>query len=171
MTAESWGPETKWIAKLTQRRRELLIRCRRIASARVGNEPLGGRTRETNSQLKRAVQQDVTRREDLDLNTSNLFANAAPPPVGERAETLLTYKNLVIERIVSSATITSGEYVQSQDEWVVLVAGDAVVEVAGETLELQAGDYVFLPAGMPHSVRRVSEGALWLAVHLHSSQP
>jgi len=114
-----------------------------------------------------SLQAAVGRHESLDLDTGNLFADAAPPPVGERAETLLTCRNLVIERIVSSAAITSGDYVQSQDEWVVLVQGDAVLEVAGTTLELRPGDYLFLRAGVPHIVRRVSEGALWLAVHLH----
>lgn len=28
------------------------------------------------------------------------------------------------------------------------------------------GDCLFLPAGTPHTVTQVSEGALWLAVHL-----
>jgi len=39
--------------------------------------------------------------------------------------------------------------------------------VAGETVVLRAGDYLFLPAGTPHTVRRVAQGSLWLAVHLH----
>ena len=74
----------------------------------------------------------------------------------------------MIERIVSSATIAPREYVQAQDEWVVLLRGDANLAVAGESVELKSGDYLFLPAGVPHTVQRVSEGALWLAVH-HSS--
>ncbi len=98
---------------------------------------------------------------------ANLFADAHPPSVGERFETLLRHRNLVIERIVSSSAITPTEYVQTQDEWVVLLKGAAVLEVEGEPRELTAGDYLFLPAGMPHTVLRASEGALWLAVHLH----
>ena len=35
---------------------------------------------------------------------------------------------------------------------------------------LKAGDHVFLPARVPHTVQRVSEGALWLAVHLHPEE-
>ena len=58
-------------------------------------------------------------------------------------------------------------YVQTQDEWVLLVQGTAALEIDGTTESLKAGDYVFLPANTPHCVREVSEGALWLAVHLH----
>lgn len=103
------------------------------------------------------------------MDTGNLFADAAPPAAGERFDTLLRHNNLVIERIVSSAAITPSEYVQAQDEWVVLLQGEAVLEVAGTTVALAAGDYVFLPAGAPHTVKRVAEGALWLAIHLHVS--
>ncbi len=101
------------------------------------------------------------------MRTGNLLVDAEPPPEGERFETLLTHKNLVIERIVSSADVTPMEYVQTQNEWVAMLQGEATLEVAGEIIELHSGDYLFLPAGTPHTVRRVSEGALWLAVHLH----
>ena len=48
-----------------------------------------------------------------------------------------------------------------------LFQGDAVLDVAGESVDLKAGDYLFLPSGTPHTVQRVSDGALWLAVHLN----
>ncbi len=101
------------------------------------------------------------------MQTGNLFADAEPPSEGERFEALLRHKNLVIERIVSSAAITPTRYVQAQDEWVAMIQGEATLEVDGALFELRAGDHLFLPAGTPHTVRRVSEGALWLAVHLH----
>jgi cupin 2 domain-containing protein len=82
-------------------------------------------------------------------------------------DTIFSHKNLVIERIVSSAAINPQEYVQSQDEWVLLVQGEAVLQVAGESISLKAGDHPFLPAGVPLSVVQTSEGAMWLAVHLH----
>lgn len=101
------------------------------------------------------------------MRTGNLYADADPPVDGERFKTLLGHRNLVVERIVSSARIAPSEYVQTQDEWVAMIRGEATLEVAGASVELRSGDYVFLPAGTPHSVRRVSEGALWLAIHLH----
>lgn len=97
----------------------------------------------------------------------NLYENALPPATGERFDTLLSHQGLVIERIVSTSRIASQEYVQEQDEWVVLLTGDALLQVAGRQVALRAGDYLFLPAGTPHTVQRVSDGAMWLAVHLH----
>ena len=89
------------------------------------------------------------------------------PREGERFEALLTHRNLVVERIVSSATAVPTTYVQAQDEWVVLLTGEATLDVAGASVELRSGDYLFLPAGTQHVVRRVTEGAMWLAVHLY----
>jgi cupin 2 domain-containing protein len=105
--------------------------------------------------------------ESVIVRTGNLFADAQPPDDGERFETLLSHRNLVVERIVSSAATPPCEYVQSQDEWVVLVKGEAVLCVAGESVALDAGDSLFLPAGVAHSVERVSAGAIWLAIHLY----
>ncbi len=102
------------------------------------------------------------------MRIGNLFKNAAPSPDGERFETLLEHKNLVVERIVSPASTIRAEYLQPQDEWVVLLNGEATMTIGGEPVELNVGDYVFLPARVPHTVERVSEGAVWLAVHLHS---
>ena len=104
------------------------------------------------------------------MPTGNLFADATPATEGERFETLLKHRNLVVERILSSAAITPSEYVQVQDEWVLLAHGEAEMLVDGQPATLAAGDYLFLPAGTPHTVTRVSEGAIWLAVHLHPEQ-
>ncbi|HTA65393.1 MAG TPA: cupin domain-containing protein [Xanthomonadaceae bacterium] len=101
------------------------------------------------------------------MRTGNLYADADPPVDGERFETLLNHRNLVVERIVSSAAIVPTDYVQPQDEWVVLVKGEAILDVDGRSIHLQPGDHLFLPARVPHSLERVSEGAIWLAVHLH----
>jgi cupin 2 domain-containing protein len=101
------------------------------------------------------------------MPTHNLFTDVQPPQEGERFETLLSHKNLVVERIVSSSATTPHECVQPHDEWVILVTGEAVVRVAGESRTLTSGDYLFLPAGVPHTVERTSHGTLWLAVHLH----
>lgn len=104
-----------------------------------------------------------------DMKSGNLFIDAKPPAEGERFETLLKHRNLVVERIVSSSAIRPAEYVQTQDEWVLLLEGEAVLEVAGVRHELRAGDYLFLPAGVPHTVLSTSQGALWLALHLHKN--
>lgn len=104
------------------------------------------------------------------MRTGNLFTDAASPHEGEQFDTILSHRNVVVERIVSSAAITAHEYVQALDEWVVLIRGEAVLQVAGEAISLGAGDHLFLPAGVPHTVERTSEGAMWLAVHIHPGQ-
>lgn len=101
------------------------------------------------------------------LSKANLYDDSAAPASGERFEPLLHCRNVVVERIISSARALPAEFVQVQDEWVLLVRGTATLEVNGEAVRLDAGDHVFLPAGTPHTVRQVSEGALWLAVHVH----
>ena len=100
---------------------------------------------------------------------ANLFADSAAPATGERFDVLLKHRNLRVERIVSSADITPTPHVQSHDEWVVLLRGDAELEVSGARVTMQAGDHLFLPAGAAHTVKRASEGALWLAVHLDAA--
>ncbi|GAB2864072.1 cupin domain-containing protein [Pseudoduganella ginsengisoli] len=97
----------------------------------------------------------------------NLLADAAPPAQGERFDVLLSHKGLVIERIVSTSKIASQPYVQEQDEWVVLLKGSATLDVAGGHVALGEGDYLFLPSRTPHTVLTVSDGAMWLAIHLH----
>ena len=101
------------------------------------------------------------------MKTGNLFSDAVAPLEGERFDTILRHRNLVVERIISSAKIVAKEYVQVQDEWVLLIQGEAVLRVAGETTSLVSGDHLFLPAGTPHTVESASAGAIWLAVHLH----
>jgi cupin 2 domain-containing protein len=98
----------------------------------------------------------------------NLFEQADPPEQGERFDELLKHRNLVIERIVSSSNIQPTQYIQTQDEWVVLIQGEATLLVSGKPVQLKAGDHVFLSAGVAHTVERTSEGAMWLAVHLHA---
>ena len=101
------------------------------------------------------------------MPTGNLYTDAQAPQAGERFDELLRHRNLVVERIVSSAEIVPHDYVQAQDEWVLLVHGEADLRIKGELRTLKAGDYVFLPAGTPHRVERTQPGTLWLAVHLH----
>lgn len=73
---------------------------------------------------------------------------------------------MTIERILSSASPDLELYDQAQDEWVVLLRGEAQLEVQGQALELQAGDYLLLRPRVAHRVLQTSAGALWLTVHV-----
>ena len=102
------------------------------------------------------------------MQVKNFFADdSQPPTTGECSSTILRHKNVQIERIISSGSFGPCDYLQVQDEWVVLLEGRVVMIIAGEKVELSSGDYVFLPSGLPHSVLSVSDGAVWLAVHLY----
>lgn len=99
----------------------------------------------------------------------SLFSDADPPPDGERFETIARCRNVAVERILSSPRPDAREYRQVQDEWVALLQGRAVLELAGEPVELAAGDWLLIPAGTPHRVVSTSAAppCLWLAVHIH----
>jgi cupin 2 domain-containing protein len=95
----------------------------------------------------------------------NLYLNTEAPLEGERFETVALIGKTRVERIVSSSTPSLEPYDQAGAEWVVLLAGEAELEVAGEPLALKAGDHLFLPAHTVHRLLRVSSGAQWLAIH------
>lgn len=102
------------------------------------------------------------------MRIANLF-KVETVPSGETFEALAQFGSTTIERIVSSDKPSTELYDQEQDEWVVLLRGDAELEVAGKTHKLSAGDFVSLPAHTPHRVLSTSAGALWLAVHVKKS--
>jgi cupin 2 domain-containing protein len=104
---------------------------------------------------------------------ANLFADLPCPATGETFETLLCHRNLVIERIASSGLPEPGVYDQAQDEWVMLVQGQATLELAGEALPMGPGDHLFIPAHTQHRVLTTSAEppCLWLAVHLYPAGP
>ena len=98
---------------------------------------------------------------------ANLFFPNRTPDSGELFETLLTCRNVTVERIVSSAEPEEVEYVQEQDEWVVILEGSAELEVAGAVRKLARGESLFLPAKTPHRVLQTAAGTIWLAVHIY----
>jgi len=71
----------------------------------------------------------------------------------------------VVEQILSSASPEPMAYLQDHDEWVVVLEGAATLEVAGERVDLAAGDWLLIPASTPHHVVATVAGTNWLAVH------
>src|SRR5215831_11218003 len=65
------------------------------------------------------------------LAVRNLYATPPAPPSGELFERLAEMGTTVVERITSSAHPDGEVYVQEQDEWVVLLRGEATLEVDG----------------------------------------
>jgi cupin 2 domain-containing protein len=102
----------------------------------------------------------------MSLQRGSLDTDPAPS-IGERFRELARMTNVVVEEIVSSSSPETVEYLQVQDEWVVVLEGAAVLEVEGAEVRLVPGDWVLLPAGTPHRVLTTEAGTRWLAVHVH----
>jgi cupin 2 domain-containing protein len=91
-------------------------------------------------------------------------------PSQEVYETLVSSHDVLIERIISKGHATpAGEwYDQEQDEWVLLLQGEAVLAYTDGSLAIiKKGDYIFIPAHKQHRVEFTSTEppCIWLAVH------
>jgi cupin 2 domain-containing protein len=89
---------------------------------------------------------------------------------GERVERIVQVGETVIEQILSGELDEPLDYDQDHDEWVVVLRGAAELEVNGERLSLEAGDWVLLKRRTPHRLVRTTRGTSWLAVHLPGQQ-
>ena len=106
----------------------------------------------------------------------SMFAPLPDAAHGEHFDDLLTRPGCRIERIVShgQASPAGFWYAQGWDEWVLLLAGEAVLGFedapAGRywQMTLRVGDYVLIPQGQRHRVEWTAKDApsVWLAVHI-----
>ncbi len=96
----------------------------------------------------------------------NIYEDFHIPEKGEIFQTLERVKNVKIERIISSDKIPVNEYNQKQDEWVLILKGEATLNINGEIKYMKEGDFIFIPAYTPHRVLEVKKGTVWLAVHI-----
>jgi len=97
----------------------------------------------------------------------NLFDNIPSLVEGEDFSELLKVRNVIIERIVSSDRPDNKVYYQAQNEWVILIKGEAQLKINDDIVNLKAGDYLFIPALTPHQVLTTFD-CLWLAIHIYS---
>lgn len=98
---------------------------------------------------------------------NNLWDNLPFLMKGEDFSELLKCGNVTIERIVSSDRPDDKIYCQNQDEWVILLEGKAQLKINDNIIDLQAGDYLFIPSQTPHQVVKTSVNCVWLAVHIY----
>ena len=106
--------------------------------------------------------------------SGNLFTDLPAKeatPAAEIFDILLALPGLRIERIVSHGQCSPPGfwYDQPEAEWVLLVAGAALVEIEGEAAprRLEAGDWINLPAHCRHRVAWTDPNlpSVWLAAH------
>jgi cupin 2 domain-containing protein len=99
---------------------------------------------------------------------SNLLAGSRSGRAAEEVTVLLQTQALRLERIASygHANPPGFWYDQPEEEWVTLLRGTATLVFAeGATLELAAGDCLTIHAHARHRVEKVSDDAVWLALH------
>ena len=105
----------------------------------------------------------------MTVKQGNLF-RSLPLPKGEEVfEDLLRTASFRVERIFSTGQSSPGGfwYDQEEDEWVVVLQGEATVEFHdGPTVALEAGGWLFIPARHRHRVASTSKEppCIWLAV-------
>ena len=88
------------------------------------------------------------------------------PNSGETFTTLLEHKNIKINSIVSSSNVKPVEYMQEEDEWLVLLEGEATLLVNNEEKTVTKGETLFIPANGAHKVLKTNDGTVWLTVHI-----
>jgi cupin 2 domain-containing protein len=100
-----------------------------------------------------------------ELSRGRLRSGADAPAQGESFHPLVDTPAVLVEQILSSASPPDDLYVQERDEFVVVLEGAATLDVEGTTVELGCGEWIRLPAGVPHRVVATESGTNWLAVH------
>jgi len=104
------------------------------------------------------------------MQADNIFSDLPVELAGELIEPLLQSQHLRIERIVSLGQITpEGQwYDQTEDEWVLLLQGQARLQLQQQPdeISLQTGDYLHIPARCKHRVSWTDpdQTTLWLAL-------
>jgi cupin 2 domain-containing protein len=89
-----------------------------------------------------------------------------PPLEDEIFEVLHKQKGIKISHIISSSKLKSIEYDQEEDEFVLLLEGEALLEIEGKEKMIKKGEYLFLPAHTKHKVLEVKQNTHWLAIYI-----
>ncbi len=115
-----------------------------------------------------AIWEDLTPKKDLSMD--NIFQLPFSLPPTEVFEILVQTEQLRIERIISTGQATPPDqwYDQEQDEWVILLQGQAIISYEdGRKVLLTAGDYLLITAHEKHRVEQTSADppCIWLAIH------
>jgi len=105
------------------------------------------------------------------VNVPNLFSDVPNDTTEELVQTLLQNDQVRIERIVSTGQASPDGfwYDQSENEWVLVLKGNASLQfddLEGETIAMNPGAHVYIPAHRKHRVvsTSASEPTVWLAV-------
>ena len=93
-----------------------------------------------------------------------LGLGSPPPSLGEATNELASASGFSIELIVSGELAELVTYQQDHDEFFLVLAGRAHLEVAGTPWEVSDGDWALLPAQTTHKLTWTEPGTRWLVV-------
>jgi cupin 2 domain-containing protein len=99
------------------------------------------------------------------ITRGRLTEPVGAPTSGESISVLAGGPGWRVEQILTGQLAGPIEDLLDHDEWVVLLAGRAVLDVDGDVITLSAGDWIHLRARVPHRVRSTEPPTSWLAVH------
>ncbi|MDD5053341.1 MAG: cupin domain-containing protein [Sulfuricurvum sp.] len=94
----------------------------------------------------------------------NIYNRHYPDENHEIFSPIFTSPALRIESIRSWLKTPGEWYNQNEDEWVLLLEGEALLELDNKTFALIKGNYLFIPKQTKHRVLSTSENALWLGI-------
>lgn len=101
---------------------------------------------------------------------NNVFNNIPQDIDFEVFEQIVNSDKIKIERIISKGhhSPESGWYDQEQNEWVMILAGEAILSfIDGSDIAMKKGDYINIPAHKKHKVKWTAPDVetIWLAVY------
>jgi cupin 2 domain-containing protein len=98
----------------------------------------------------------------------NIFNNLIINKEKEQFFDLLKKENIRVEKIVSNGQISPNDfwYTQDENEFVIILKGEAVLEFEDKEIPLKVGDYINIESNVKHRVKYTSkeELTLWLAI-------
>lgn len=105
----------------------------------------------------------------------NVLPSLPPALPSELIEVLVKHSTVRIERILSKGHTSpeSGWYDQDESEWVIVLRGRGRLQFDdGEEVDLDAGDWIDIPAHRKHRVAWTDPDAVtvWLAVFYRASR-
>ena len=104
------------------------------------------------------------------MKTQNIFEAIPDNLKDEIFEQLMSSEHVKIERIISKGhnSPESGWYDQEEDEWVMVLKGEAKLSFEDHTsVHLREGDFINIPSHQKHKVdwTKPDGVTIWLAVH------
>ncbi|WP_293004682.1 cupin domain-containing protein [Nitrosomonas sp.] len=102
------------------------------------------------------------------MKSQNIFSEIPKNLEHEIFDILIKNDTLTIERIISKGQQSSSWYDQKENEWVMVLKGEAILTFEDQTsVPLKKGDFINIPSHKKHRVSWTDpeKETIWLAIH------